>query len=543
LLPEESSPDDGSVSRWRVEGDPTEAALQIVAAKGGISLDGESHREPRVHEIPFDAKRRRMSTVHVVNPTGSDGAEARSNSASVLYMKGAPHEVLNACTRIRMSGEDLPVDDAWRAEVLTTNDQYAGVGLRVLAAAVRHNPILVDRVDHSSLKVADLERDLTFLGLLAMRDVPRPEVHDAVTKCHRAGIRIVMITGDYGLTAQTIARDVGIVRGDSQVISGADIDAMDDITLRESLRDATIVARAAPQHKLRVVTALQEEGHIVAVTGDGVNDAPALKKADIGVAMGRGGTDVAREAADMVLIDDNFASIVAAIEEGRAVFANIRRFAVYVFNSNMAEAVPFVMMLFSRGGIPLPLTVMQVLAIDLGTDMVPAIGLGAEHPEGNVMDRPPRSQDEPLLTRHILALALFWYGAIEAVAAMTGYFFVNWLNGWPSVPLAAEGTDVYRMATTMTFAGIVATQVGAVFGCRTDHVSIFRVGFFTNRLVLLGVMTELTLLALIVYVPALQSIFGTEPLGLQHWIFIFAWTPVIFFADEARKAWLRSRGA
>jgi magnesium-transporting ATPase (P-type) len=199
-------------------------------------------------------------------------------------------------------------------------------------------------------------------------------------------------------------------------------------------------------------------------------------------------------------------------------------------------------MLFSRGAIPLPLTVMQVLAIDLGTDMVPAIGLGAERPEHDEMDRPPRSQAEPLLTRQVLARALLWYGAIESVASMAGYFFLNWLNGWPIVPLAPEGTDVYRMATTMTFAGVVATQVGAVFGCRTDRASVFRVGFLTNRLVLFGVITELTLLALIVYFAPLQPVFGTAEIGLHEWLFVFAWTPVIFLADEARKAWLRARG-
>jgi potassium/sodium efflux P-type ATPase len=536
----EPGADGEPAEQWRVEGDPTEAALQIVAAKGGIPPDGESPRAPRIHEIPFDAKRRRMSTVHIVDR--AYGEEQLQGASTALYMKGGPHEVLSVCSHVRSSGQDHPIDDAWRTKVTAANDRCAAAGLRVLAAAVRYDPVPVDQVGHINATPEELERDLTFLGLLAMRDVPRPEVHDAVEKCHRAGIRIVMITGDYGLTAQTIARDVGIVRSDARVITGVDIDAMDASTLQDSLRDATIVARATPQHKLRVVAALQQDGHIVAVTGDGVNDAPALKKADIGVAMGRSGTDVAREAADMVLADDNFASIVAAIEEGRAVFANIRRFAVYVFNSNMAEAVPFVAMLFSRGGIPLPLTIMQVLAIDLGTDMVPAIGLGAEQPERDVMDRPPRSQDEPLLTRQILARALLWYGAIESVASMAGYFFLNWLNGWPVLPLAPEGTDVYRMATTMTFAGVVAAQAGAVFGCRTDRASVFHVGFFRNRLVLFGVLIELALLALIVYVPPLQSAFGTAPIGLTEWIFIFAWTPVIFFADEARKAWLRSRG-
>jgi len=243
----------------------------------------------------------------------------------------------------------------------------------------------------------------------------------------------------------------------------------------------------------------------------------------------------------MILTDDNFASIVHAIEEGRAVYANIRKFAVYVFNSNMAEAVPFILFLFSRGLIPLPMTVMQVLAIDLGTDMVPAIGLGAEPPEAGIMQLPPRSQKEPLLNARLLGKALLWYGMIESVASMSAYFFLNWLNGWPGVPLAAEGTLMYRMATTMTLAGVVATQVGAVIGCRTDRASIFRIGFFTNRLVLWGIAVELTLLGIFIYTPFLQPIFNTAPIGLREWAYLFAWTPVIFLLDELRKAFLRRR--
>jgi magnesium-transporting ATPase (P-type) len=256
--------------------------------------------------------------------------------------------------------------------------------------------------------------------------------------------------------------------------------------------------------------------------------------------MGIAGTDVAKEAADMILTDDNFASIVAAVEEGRAVFDNIRKFATYVFNSNMAEAVPFIFFLFSKGAIPLPLTVMQVLAIDLGTDMVPAIGLGAEPPGPGLMQRKPRSQKEPLLNASILTRALLWYGIIESIASMAAYFYFNWQNGWPSVPLASSGT-IYMAATTMTLAGVVACQVGAVFGCRTDSISVFRIGFTTNRLVLVGIAVELTLLALLVYTPFLQEVFNTAPLKLSDWAFVFAWTPVIFLLDEGRKAIIRWR--
>jgi magnesium-transporting ATPase (P-type) len=376
---------------------------------------------------------------------------------------------------------------------------------------------------------------------MAMMDPPRPEVAEAVKKCHTAGLRIIMITGDYGLTAESIARRIGILKTPHpKILTGVDLDAMDDQALKEALRQEVIFARVSPEHKLRVVTALKEMGEIVAVTGDGVNDAPALKKADIGVAMGLAGTDVAKEAADMILTDDNFASIVNAVEEGRAVYANIRKFIMYVFNSNLAEAMPFVLWVLSGGRIPLGLTVMEVLAVDLGTDMFPAIGLGAEAPEPGVMERPPRDQKEPLLNGRVLRLALLWYGVIEVIASVSAYFFVNWQYGWPTAPLAAEGT-VYRMACAITLAGIVATQVGSVFDCRTDKASIFRIGFTTNRLVLVGVALELALLVTLVYTPFLQEVFNTAPLSLEHWAYVFAWTPVIFFLDELRKAILRWR--
>jgi magnesium-transporting ATPase (P-type) len=513
--------------RGAVLGDPTEAALLVAACKAGVSPEMESRRQPRLAEIPFDSRRKRMTTLHRRDTPGE------ALPRCIATMKGAPREVLSRCSRVLWSGEEIPLDDDRRARILAANDEFARGGLRVLAVAQRELPEEPDSLE-------SVEQDMLFLGLAAMLDPPRPEVAEAVSRCRRAGIRIVMITGDYGLTAESIARRIGILDPATgatrlRIINGAELDSIEDATLKEALRGEVILARVAPEHKMRAVRLLQEMGHVVAVTGDGVNDAPALKKADIGVAMGISGTDVAREAADMILTDDNFATIVNAVEEGRAVYANIRKFAVYVFNSNMAEAIPFVVMLFSRGRIPLPLTVMQVLAIDLGTDMVPAIGLGAEAPEAGVMDRPPRSRQEPLLHRSVLARALLWYGLIEAVAAMSAYFFLNWRAGWPAAPLAAEGSLAYRTATTMTLAGVVMTQVGAVLGCRTDRVSVFRIGLFSNRLILLGIGIELLLLALLVYVPLLQRMFHTAPLGPAEWSYLAAWTPLIFLADEARK--------
>jgi P-type Ca2+ transporter type 2C len=514
--------------QWTVLGDPTEAALRIAAKKGGIDLDAEVGLTPRLRELPFDSCRKRMSTIH------KNGETIR------MCVKGAPKEVLSLCTHVRRDDQVLALDTVFRAQIMAANDDYARNGLRVLAVATRELPNSSNAWKEQPPEA--IESDLTFLGLVAMMDPPRPEVADAVKQCYSAGIRIIMITGDYGLTAESIARRIGIVKTtDLKVLTGIDLDTLDNQSLKEVLHHEVIFARVAPGHKLRVVTALKEMGEIVAVTGDGVNDAPALKKADIGVAMGLAGTDVAKEAADMILTDDNFASIVHAVEEGRAVYANIRKFATYVFNSNMAEAVPFIVMLFSRGAIPLPMTVMQVLSIDLGTDMVPAIGLGAEPPESGTMVRPPRSQKEPLLNANLLAKALLWYGLIESVASMSAYFFLNWLQGWPGVPLAAEGTLIYRMATTMTLAGVVATQIGAVMGCRTGQTSIFRIGLFTNRLVLLGIVVELILLGILIYTPFLQPIFNTAPIGPREWAYLFAWTPVILLLDELRKDILRRR--
>ena len=513
--------------RYTVLGDPTEAALLVLAQKGGLTLDQLNQKAPRLRELPFDSGRKRMSTIH------------QAAGGRIAYVKGAPKEVLELCTRIRENGKTVMLDETAREGIMAANDRYARNGLRVLAVAMRE------------LSGADLpgslgdytpeliERELTFLGLVAMVDPPRPEVAQAVEKCHRAGIRIIMITGDYGLTAQSIARRIGIIKGEHpRVITGVELAKMQPEELKAALAEEVLFARVAPEQKLQVVSALQEMKHIVAVTGDGVNDSPALKKADIGVAMGMSGTDVAKEAADMILTDDNFASIVSAVEEGRAVYNNIRKFAVYVLNSNVPEAVPVVLYLFSRGAIPLPLTIMQVLAIDLGTDMVPAIGLGTEAPETGVMDAPPRSQKEPLLTRKLLVRAFFWYGLIEAGICTAAYFFFNWTHGWPDVPLAGSGV-AYQAATTMTFAAIVMAQVGMVFACRTDRISISKTGFFTNRMVLIGIIVELALLCALAYMPFLHGLFNTAPLGWREWAFLI-WIPaLVLLITELHKAVLR----
>ena len=525
-------PPENEGGRYTVLGDPTEAALLVLAQKAGISLEDESRRIPRLRELPFDSKRKRMSTIHPI----------QGESDRIAYVKGAPKEVIDLCTTAVQNGQEKPMGEDLRAKIMAANDQYARGGLRVLAIAVRR--LKKDSGLPAALSAYTpelIEKDLTFLGLVAMVDPPREEVSKAVEKCHHAGIRIIMITGDYGLTAESIARRIGIVKGEHpRIITGVELETLSMDALKEALKGEVIFARVAPEQKLQVVSALQEMGEVVAVTGDGVNDAPALKKADIGVAMGISGTDVAKEAADMILTDDNFASIVNAVEEGRAVYNNIRKFAMYIFTSNMPEAVPVVFYLFSRGLIPLPLTIMQVLAIDLGTDMMPAIALGVEPPEEGIMELPPRSQKEPLVSRRFMMRALFGYGMIESLAAMAAFFFYYWQTGWTGLPLAGAGIG-YQTATTMTLAAIVFTQIGAVFARRTDRASIIRIGFFSNRLILVGIAVELTLLLLLSYIPFLHGIFNTAPLSLSQWGFCALWTPAVLVADEIRKAFLRRR--
>ncbi len=507
-----------------VSGDPTEVALLVAAGKAGQPVKCMA---PRLHENIFDSRRKSMSTVH--DDSGS----------KVAYIKGSAAHIIANCRRQLIGKVELELTEEQRAVLIRRVDSYAEDGLRVIAAA--RNRISENSKDFSAPSV---ETDACFIGLFAMYDPPRRGVAEAVAKCKRAGIQVVMITGDYEITARAIARKVGIIESDSPTIfTGAQLDRISDDEFIESLREEVVFARVNPDHKLRIVQAFQRCGRIVAVTGDGVNDAPALKSADIGVAMGQNGADVAKESADMILLDDNFASIVSAIEEGRCVYDNIRKFAVYVFNSNMAEAVPFVVMLFSCGLIPLPLTVMQVLCIDLGTDMLPALGLGVDPAEPGIMHRVPRNLNEPLLTRALLAKALLWYGAIEAIAGMSGYFFLNWLHGWPTIPLAQPPSVIWKMATSMTLSCIVCAQVGAVFCCRTDRASIFSVNLLENRLVVAGVFVEILLLLLLLFFPFANQIFGTAPLGFTELLYAACWIPIVVALDEIRKLYLRkSRG-
>ena len=527
--------------RYAVLGDPTEACLLTACRKAGIDPAAQEKETPRVRELPFESRRKRMTTVHQLSEP-IDGARR------VAYVKGAPNEVVRLSERIRRNGSSVEMSDEERQAIMDANDRYAREGLRVLALAYR--PLSPDDPSVPSA-ISDyapdtIERHLTFVGLLIMQDPPRPEVAAAVAECRRASIRVVMITGDYGLTAVSIARKIGIVQGaDPRVISGLELEKMDDAKLREALMDEVVFARMAPEQKLRVVSMLQAMGDIVAVTGDGVNDAPALKKADIGVAMGITGTDVAKEAADMILTDDNFASIVHAIEEGRAVYANIRKFMMYILNSNVPEAVPSAVYLLSAGVVPLPLTTMQILTIDLGTDMMPALGLGCEPPEADVMGRPPRDPHESLLNRRVVARAFLWYGLLGAAASLAAYFFAQLQGGWrPGMTLFGVGADLdpaYVRATTMALAAIVFSQIGEVWNCRTETDSVFSVGLFSNRQINLGIVFEVFLVVLLSVVPPLREIFHTSPLAPLDYAFLCLLPPVILLMEELRKAIVRKR--
>jgi Ca2+-transporting ATPase len=521
IAPTEKSPG------WKMLGDPTEGSLIVLAKKTGIDTGSLTAEYRQIGHCPFESVRKRMS---VVSQT--------ENARRIAFIKGAPLETIALCDSIMLNGHKTRLTTETRQSLARQNDHFAKEGFRVLAVAFREDGELSALAEYNKENV---EKSLTLLALVAMIDPPRPEVPRAIVECRNAGIKVIMITGDYGLTAKSISLKIGLFDdpGKVSVVTGQDLADMDEQKLKAVLKEQVIFARMAPDQKMRIVSCLKDEGFIVAVTGDGVNDAPALKKADIGVALGMHANDVAKEAANMIILDDNFASIVAGIEEGRAVYANIKRFVTYIFASNVPELIPFI--LFVMFKIPLPLTVMQILAIDLGTDLIPALGLGVEAPEPGIMNQPPRSRDERLINSGLFIRSYVFLGLIEASLCMMAYFFLYWAHGWrPGMTLAAGG-PVYIMATTMCLAGIVAAQVGNVFCCRTERASIFKVGFFSNKLVLAGIATEIALILTFVYTPFFQKIFGLAPLDFKDWLLLLTFGPVILLLEEGRKRLLRRK--
>jgi calcium-translocating P-type ATPase len=517
--------------RWLRRGDPTESALLLAAAQLGVDIEAaERERDERRKLVfHFDPHLKRMTTL-----------DEEPGRQLWYHAKGAPLELLERCAAIRAEDGDRPLTDSDRVEVRAAFERYAAQGLRVLGFAQRH----VAQFQDGTREL--IESQLTFVGLAALEDPPRPEVKGAVASCTGAGIRIIVVTGDHGLTATAIAQDVGIVGGKPTLIAGTDLDAMPQGRRDRLLRETSelIVARSNPETKLHLVDALRAQGHTVAMTGDGVNDAPALRRADIGVAMGRSGTDVAREAATMVLTDDNFASIVAAVEEGRVVYDNIRKFITYIFVHAIPEIVPFLVYALAGGAIPLPLTALQILAIDLGTDTVPALALGREPAEPGTMARAPRPREAGIISRAMLARAWLRLGALEALLVMGGFFLVLLTAGWSLGDATGPGTALhhaYLQATTMTWAGIVACQMGAAFAVRTSHASLREVGVLSNRYLLRGVAFAIAFAAAIIYAPALQSIFQTAPLPARDLLVLVCFPLIVWGSDELWRWWRRRR--
>jgi magnesium-transporting ATPase (P-type) len=456
-----------------------------------------------------------MSTVHTF-PEGP-----------LLCCKGAPETVTPLCTRLLVDGEPRPFTPELRAEILTAQAAMAERGLRVLAFAYRP---LESRWKHESL-----EQDLVCAGLVGLQDPPRPEVATALRRCREAGVRVIMTTGDHPRTALAIAREVGLARsGDMRVITGDHLRGLSDVQLRVALDSPDVIfARVAADQKMRIVNALKQKQHVVAVTGDGVNDAPALRSADVGIAMGIMGTDVAKEAADMVLLDDNFASIVNAIEEGRAVFENIRKFLTYILAHNVPELVPY--LAFSLLPIPLPLTPIQILAIDMGTDSLTALGLGVEAPAPSVMQRPPRPRSERLFNWPLAIRAYLFLGLIEAGAAMATFFFVLYRGGWSYGERLSPSHPLYLQATTACLSAVIVMQVVNVFSCRSATRSVFSTGLLGNRLILWGVMLEIALILLIDYTAWGNSLLETAPIGGQVWLFVAPFGLGLLLLEELRK--------
>ncbi len=507
-------------------GDATEVAMLLAARRLGAGANDATRRR----EFHFDPVLKLMSTVDA------------ENGSIVVHTKGAPEAVLPHCDRLAGAGGESELGADGRAEIESLVDGYARRGLRVLAVAERA------LAGEEPERREDAERDLVLLGLVAMMDPPRPEVPAAVARCHQAGIRIVVVTGDHGLTAAAIARRIGIARGDPEVVTEAELDQMSEAELDRLLagEEELIFARATPEAKLRIADALRAAGHTVAMTGDGVNDAPALRRADIGIAMGRSGTDVAREAATMVLTDDNFATIVAAVAAGRRIYDNIRKFIVYIFAHTTPEVTPFIVFALAGGAVPLPLTILQLLAFDVGTETLPALALGRERAEPGIMDRPPRSRSENIITGAMLARAWLFLGLIAAVLQMGAFFYVLLKAGWSPNDPVAEGDPLhhaYRQATTMTFLAMVVAQIGTAFAARTERASLRSIGVFSNPLLLVGIAFELALAALFVYAPLFQDLLGTAALPPSYLLILLPFPFVVWGADELRRYFLRSRSA
>jgi len=504
--------------KWKVRGDPTEGTLIVTARKAGIDETEVGRNSPRIFELAFDSVKKRMTTVHEV-----DGRK-------MAFMKGAAESVIPLCTRRRVRERDQDLDRGTADSLLAKNNEMAGRALRVLAIAVRD-------VTEVPLEEAALERDFTFLGLVGMIDAPRKEAVEAVRKCRTAGIRVIMITGDHELTARAIALEMGIAEpGRDKVVNGRVLETASDKELEELLKDVSVFARVAPEHKVRIVDALQARGEIVAMTGDGVNDAPALKKADIGVAMGITGTDVSKEASQMVLMDDNFASIVNAVEEGRGVYDNIRKFVAFLLSCNSGEVIAMFaasLIFVDPEFIPFLLPV-HLLWMNLVTDGLPALALGVEPIEPNIMDRPPNDPKEPPVTRRA-ALRVLAIGGAFAFSALLAFALVGMLD-------LSGSEDEVQHSRTVAFCTMVFSQLFFAFSSRSQTLTIGKLGLFTNRKIIAAVAVSALLQLAVVYLPGLSDAFRTAQLGWEEWALILPLSMIALILNEIWKVAARRSG-
>ncbi|MBK8322029.1 MAG: HAD-IC family P-type ATPase [Betaproteobacteria bacterium] len=500
---------------WHIIGDPTEGAMIVAGAKGGWLQDELAKAMPRVQEIPFDSERKRMSTLH-----RNDGNPLFP--PILAFVKGAPDVVLDLCGRMLDGGQSVPLSDAMRRTILDTNGEMAGDALRVLAVAFRP----LDGVP-SDPKPETVEKDLVFVGLLGMIDPPRPEVIEALKVAHGAGLKTVMVTGDYKDTAEAIARDIGLRTPDGLVLTGAEIDKLSDEELCERADRIDVCCRVSPQHKTRIVEAFKAKGHVAAMTGDGVNDAPALKRANIGVAMGITGTDVAKQTADMVLTDDNFASIVSAIEQGRIIYSNIRKFVYFLLACNVGEIlIVFGAMLF---GMPMPLKPVQLLWLNLVSDGAPALALGLEKGDDDIMKQPARSPKEPVINRD-MAIGIGVVGFVDMLAILTVFWLA--MQRYP---------DSLAAAQTMAFVTLCTSELIRAFAARSEYHSVFSIGFFSNRWMVAAVAVSFALVLAVVYVPFLSPFFDTVPLTGGDWLLMLPFFFASPIAMELLKVFFRRR--
>jgi calcium-translocating P-type ATPase len=526
-------------AQGQAPGDPTEVALLAAAQSLGADVDPDRRESARLHQYNFDPQLKLMTTLD----HGIDGRWW-------LHTKGAPEAVLPRCVSASSAdGSVRPLQDEPRGQITRHVEAYAEQGLRVLALASR--AMLAEPTDASPGQVPareDAERDLCFLGLVTMFDPPRPEAADAIARCHAAGIRVIVITGDHPLTGAAIARQIGIGGGDPLVVSAEHFDHRHEAEIKNILSTGreVVFARASPEAKLHIAEELRAQGHVVAMTGDGVNDAPALRRADIGVAMGLSGTDVAREAATMALTDDNFATIVTAVEAGRVVYDNVRKFIIYIFAHATPEVVPFLVFALAGGVVPLPLTVLQLLAFDVGTETLPSLALGRDPAEPGIMDRPPRRRTEGVIRAPMLVRAWLFLGLMVAGLSIGGFFYVLVSSGWHPGDLTGAGSrfhHAYLQATTMTFLGMIFGQIGSAFAVRTQRASLWSVGVFSNRYLLLSVSAELGIAAVLIFAPPLQALLGTAALPARYLIILLPYPVIVWGADELRKVVIRRHAA